>query len=425
LKAVSAVLPFRVNDYILEELIDWSDIPSDPIYQLLFPQVGMLARADFNHMHDLVCSGATEDVVAGAARAIQMRMNPHPNGQLELNVPSVDGQPLPGCQHKYRETVLLFPTRGQTCHSYCTYCFRWAQFVGIDRLRFAASEMEGVSSYLGDHTEVTDVLVTGGDPLVMSSTALRSTIEPLLAPELEHIRSIRIGTKALAFWPHRFTTDRDADDVLRLFEKVRARGKQLALMAHFSHPRELQTRAVRLALRRIIDTGAVIRSQAPMVRHINDNADVWASMWTEQVRLGVVPYYLFIERDTGPKHYFEVPLARAYRIHSKALGMVSGLSRTVRGPSMSATPGKVLVDGVATVKGERVFVLKIIQGRDPAWTNRVFFAKFDSTATWLNDLEPAFGEKEFFFDRRIRGMYDGSWQPEWVTDTEEVEEISA
>jgi len=425
LKAVSAVLPFRVNDYILEELIDWSDIPSDPIYQLLFPQVGMLARADFDHMHYLVCSGALEDEVAGAARAIQMRMNPHPNGQLELNVPRVDGRPLEGCQHKYRETVLLFPVRGQTCHSYCTYCFRWAQFVGIDRLRFAAREMEGVSSYLGEHTEVTDVLVTGGDPMVMSSTALRSTIEPLLAPELEHIRSIRIGTKSLAFWPHRFTTDRDADDVLRLFEKVRARGKQVALMAHFSHPRELRTRAVRLALRRIIDSGAVVRSQAPMVRHINDNADTWAAMWTEQVRLGVVPYYLFIERETGPKHYFEVPLARAYRIHSKALGMVSGLARTVRGPSMSATPGKVLVDGVTTVNGERVFVLKIIQGRDPEWTNRVFFAKFDSTATWLSDLEPAFGEKEFFFDRHIRGMYDGSWQPEWVTDTEEDEEISA
>jgi KamA family protein len=425
LKAVSAVLPFRVNDYVLEELIDWSDIPSDPIYQMLFPQVGMLARTDFDHMHDLVYSGATEDVVAGAARRIQMRMNPHPSGQLELNVPMVDGEPLQGCQHKYRETVLIFPTRGQTCHSYCTYCFRWAQFVGIDKLRFAASEIEGVSSYLGDHPEVTDVLITGGDPMIMSSTALRSTIEPLLAPELEHIRSIRIGTKSLAFWPHRFTTDRDADDVLRLFEKIRAKGKQVALMAHFSHPRELRTRAVRLALRRIIDSGAVVRSQAPMVRHINDKAETWAAMWAEQVQLGVVPYYLFIERDTGPKHYFEVPLARAFRIHSDALGMVSGLARTVRGPSMSATPGKVMVDGVTTVNGERVFVLKVIQGRDPQWTNRVFFAKFDSTATWLDDLEPAFGENEFFFDRCIRGMYDGSWKPEWVADTEEDEEISA
>jgi len=425
LKAVSAVLPFRVNDYVLNELVDWADIPSDPIYQLVFPQVGMLARDDFDHMLDLVFSGASEDTIANAARTIQMRMNPHPSGQLELNVPSVDGQPLPGCQHKYRETVLFFPTRGQTCHAYCTYCFRWAQFVGVERLHFASNEIERLVRYLGDHREVSDVLFTGGDPLIMSSTALRKNIEPLLAPELQHIHSIRIGTKALAYWPSRFTTDPDADDVLRLFEKVRRSGKQIALMAHFSHPRELQTREGRLALRRIIDTGTVIRCQAPLIRHINDDSDVWATMWSEQVRLGAVPYYLFVERDTGPKHYFEVPLGRALRIYSNALSQVSGLARTIRGPSMSATPGKVVVDGVTTVKGERVFVLKIIQGRDPEWTNRVFFARFDSTATWLDDLEPAFGEKEFFFDRRIRAMYNGSWQPEWMAGDDETEELTA
>jgi KamA family protein len=425
LKAVSAVLPFRVNDYVLNELIDWTDIPSDPIFQLVFPQVGMLARDDFIRLQDLVVTGASEEETARQARRIQMRMNPHPSGQLELNVPTVDGEPLPGCQHKYRETVLFFPARGQTCHAYCTYCFRWAQFVGIDKLRFASHDAETLARYLAAHSEVSDVLFTGGDPMIMSSSVLRKNIEPFLVPELEHIRSIRIGTKALAFWPYRFTTDRDADDVLRLFEQVRKRGKQIAIMAHFSHPRELQTREVRLALRRIIDTGTVIRCQAPLIRHVNDDGDVWGSMWRDQVRLGAIPYYMFVERDTGPKHYFEVPLARALRIYSKALGQVSGLARTVRGPSMSATPGKVLVDGIAEVNDERVFVLKIIQGRDPEWTNRVFFARFDSTATWLDDLEPAFGEREFFYDRRIRAMYDGSWQPDWVMGDDEDEELSA
>ncbi len=425
LKAVSAVLPFRVNEYVLKELIDWSNIPSDPIYQLVVPQAGMLARNDFHRMRDLVLADASEETIEGAARTIQMRMNPHPSGQVELNVPRVDGEPLQGCQHKYRETVLFFPASGQTCHAYCTYCFRWAQFVGVDRLRFASNQVGGLARYLAAHKEVSDVLFTGGDPMIMSSTVLRRNIEPLLAPELEHLDSIRIGTKALAFWPFRFTTDQDADDVLRLFEKVRAAGKQIALMAHFSHPVELQTREVRLALRRILDAGVVVRCQAPLVRHVNDRADVWAEMWSEQVRLGVVPYYLFVERDTGPKHYFEVPLARAHRIYSKALSQVSGLARTIRGPSLSATPGKVLVDGVTTINGERVFVLKIIQGRDPEWTNRVFFARFDSTATWFDDLEPALGEKEFFFDRHIRAMYDGDWQPEWVTDGGDSEELTA
>jgi len=373
----------------------------------------------------MVVTGSTEEEIGRAAREIQMRMNPHPSGQLELNVPTVDGEPLPGCQHKYRETVLFFPSRGQTCHAYCTYCFRWAQFVGVDKLRFASHDAETLARYLAAHSEVSDVLFTGGDPMIMSSSVLRKNIEPFLVPELEHIRSIRICTKALAFWPYRFTTDRDADDVLRLFEQVRKRGKQIAIMAHFSHPRELQIREVRIAMRRIIDTGAVIRCQAPIVRHVNDHADIWASMWREQVRLGAIPYYMFVERDTGPKHYFEVPLARALRIYTNALSQVSGLARTVRGPSMSATPGKVLVSGKAVVKGERIFALTIVQGRDPEWTNRVFFARFDSTATWLDDLEPAFGEPEFFFESRMRAMYDGRWEPDWVMGDDEDEELSA
>lgn len=421
LNAVSAVLPFRVNSYVLDKLIDWGDIPSDPIYQLSFPQAGMLEHNDFVRMQDLVVSGASESELGSAARHIQMRMNPHPGGQLQLNVPSVDGEALPGCQHKYRETVLYFPARGQTCHAFCTYCFRWAQFVGIDRLRFASREIDLLVRYLRQHDEVTDVLITGGDPMIMATTSLRRIIDALLSEGLDHVRSIRIGSKALSYWPHRFTTDADADDLLRLFEAVVSAGKQLAFMAHFSHPRELQTAEVRRATSRILGTGTVIRSQSPMVRHINDDPDTWAEMWLEQARQGVVPYYMFVARDTGPKHYFEVPLARALRIFSNAYARVSGLGRTVRGPSMSATPGKVLVDGIAEVGGEKVFVLKMIQGRDPSWANRVFFARFDSQAHWLGELEPAFGEQEFFFERSMRAMNDGSWLPEW----QDEEDLSA
>jgi hypothetical protein len=124
-------------------------------------------------------------------------------------------------------------------------------------------------------------------------------------------------------------------------------------------------------------------------------------MWRRQVRLGAIPYYMFVERDTGAKNYFEVPLARAYEIFNTAYRQVSGLARTVRGPSMSATPGKVLVVGVAEVHDETVFVLNFLQGRDPKWVGRPFFARFDPEATWLSDLEPAFGEERFFFEEAI------------------------
>jgi L-lysine 2,3-aminomutase len=180
-----------------------------------------------------------------------------------------------------------------------------------------------------------------------------------------------------------------------------------------------------MAIRRIRGAGAVVRCQAPLIRHVNDKVEAWAEMWRRQVALGAVPYYQFVERDTGPKQYFQVPLARALRIFSGAFSEVSGLARSVRGPSMSATPGKVQVDGVATIRGERVFVLKMVQARSPEWVNQVFFAKFDSQATWIDDLRPAFGEHQFFFDPYIRAMYEGRWQPEWAQTGDDSEELTA
>jgi KamA family protein len=402
MKAVSAVLPFRVNNYVVEDLIDWSDIPDDPIFQLTFPQPEMLESGDFERMRRLVHLEASADTIKRAARRIQHKMNPHPAGQVSLNVPRLDEEPLQGMQHKYRETVLFFPAAGQTCHAYCTYCFRWAQFVGMDELKFASRQAEELVEYLHHHPEVRSVLFTGGDPMVMKTRVLRRYIEPLLDPSLEHVQSIRIGTKAPAYWPYRFVTDPDADDLFRLFEQARQAGRHVSIMAHYSHPRELSTPIAQRAVRRIQRAGAVVRCQAPLIRHVNDSASIWAEMWNRQVRLGAVPYYMFVERDTGPKHYFEVPLARAYRIFNEAYGRLSGLGRTVRGPSMSSTPGKVVVEGISTILGEKVFVLNFLQGRNPDWVGRPFFARYDPSATWLGDLRPAFGEREFFFEPELR-----------------------
>ena len=248
--------------------------------------------------------------------------------------------PLAGVQHKYKETVLFFPSAGQTCHAYCTFCFRWPQFVGMEELKFDARASADLATYLRRHAEVTDVLITGGDPLVMNARSLTDYIEPLLAPDLAHIQHIRIGTKAVAYWPQRFVTDKDADDLLRLFETVVRSGRNLALMGHYNHPAELRHPIAQQALRRIIATGATVRIQAPLIRHINENPADWAELWTTGVRLGAVPYYMFVERDTGPSDYFKLPLARAYDIFQQAYRTVSGLARTVRGPSMSAFPGR-------------------------------------------------------------------------------------
>ncbi|WP_437876488.1 KamA family radical SAM protein [Sorangium sp. So ce513] len=405
MKAVAAVLPFRVNDHVIEELIDWDAVPDDPIYQLTFPQAGMLARGDLQRMMELMRAGASAEQIQGAAREIRARLNPHPAGQVELNVPRLDGRPVMGMQHKYRETVLFFPAQGQTCHAYCTYCFRWPQFVGLDdETKFASREADVLVAYLRAHPEVTNVLFTGGDPLLMRTAVLRRYIEPLIKARLPHLVSIRIGTKAPAYWPYRFVTDPDADDLLRLFEEIRAAGMHIALMAHFSHPRELEPPVAQEAVRRIRSAGAVVRCQAPLIRHVNDDPRVWATMWAAQVRLGAVPYYMFVERDTGAREYFEVPLARAAEIFRLAYQSVSGLARTVRGPSMSATPGKVVINGVARIGSEQVFVLQMLQARNPEWVGRPFFAAYDPSATWFDQLRPAPGGEGFFFERELQAM---------------------
>jgi len=407
MKAVAAVLPFRVNAYVLDELIDWDAVPDDPMYQLTFPQPGMLEGSDLASLMDLVRAGDSKALRQRAAE-IQRTLNPHPAGQLAHNRPGA----LRGLQHKYRETVLFFPKQGQTCHSYCSYCFRWAQFVGIEELRFDNGEPSQLAEYVRAHPAVTSVLFTGGDPLVMKAQVLRRYIEPLL--EIEQLRSIRLGTKSLAYWPQRFLTDSDADELSRLFEDVVGANKNLALMAHYSHWRELETPVARAALRRVLSAGATVRTQAPLVRHVNDSPAVWRRLWQDQVQLGAVPYYLFVERDTGAKRYFEVPLARALEIYETAFREVSGLARTARGPVMSAMPGKVLIDGVTNIAGERVFVLKLIQARDPSWANRPFFARFDPNARWLHELKPALGRSQWFWERPLAHMLEKSpaTQPE-------------
>jgi KamA family protein len=399
MEVVASVLPFRVNDYVLSELIDWERVPNDPIFQLVFPQRGMLSEVHYNRMAMACRAGMDKGGLRALANEIRVELNPHPAGQMEFNLPrNENGEVIPGLQHKYRETVLFFPSQGQTCHTYCSFCFRWAQFIGDKALRIATTEAGQLHAYLRNHQEVTDLLMTGGDPMVMKSKQLKAYLEPLLHPDFNHIRTIRIGTKALTFWPQRFVTDEDAEELIELLHHLVIAGKHVAIMAHYNHARELQTSIARAAIGRLRAVGAEIRSQGPLLAHINDDADVWAELWREQVKLGIIPYYMFVERDTGARHHFEVPLYRAWQIYRAAMQQVSGLGRTARGPSMSAQPGKVEIQGVTEVRGERVFVLRFIQARNPDWVQRPFFARFDENATWLDQLKPAFGEAKFFFE---------------------------
>ena len=397
IKVVGEVLPFRVNEYVLSELIDWSEVPDDPIFRLLFPQREMLSPQQFEAVSSLVNRGAGPKEIAPVVHSIRASLNPHPDGQLTHNIPVLDDHPLPGLQHKYRETVLFFPAEGQVCHAYCTFCFRWPQFVGLPELKFQARETADLRAYLQRNPDVTDVLFTGGDPMIMKASTLARQVESLLTDELKHVQTIRIGTKAITYWPHRFVTDHDADDILRLFEKVVAAGRHLALIAHINHPRELSPQIARRAIERIRSTGAVIRVQSPVIRHINESVDVWVDLLNQSVQLGMVPYYMFVERETGPHSYFEIPLVRALEIFDGCFRQVSGLARTLRGPTMSAFAGKVVVDGIAESSQGKCFVLHYLQARDPGWVKTPFFARYDAGASWFTQLQPIDSRDRKFF----------------------------
>jgi KamA family protein len=401
--AVACIYPFKATQHSLN-LIDWDNYESDSVFHLVFPQPEMLSAEEIAKLIEAEKNDDLEKVV----QAIRQTKNPNPANQ-ELNRPVLtypNGRKIiiEGMQHKYIQTTLVFPKPAQVCFSNCQYCFRAPQLWGSEDM-FVEESPAVMLDYFKYHNEVTDVLFTGGDPAKMTAEQLSEYIDPLLGPDYEHIQNIRMGTKALTFLPQRFLSMPDSDDFIMLLEKAVKSGKSVNIMAHFSSLNELAHPDTEKAIKRIRETGATIRSQTPLMKHINADADVLAAKWKKEVKLGVVPYYLFIARDTGPQEYYEVSLADAYTIYSEAREKVSGLCHTLRGPSMSASPGKVAVIGMPVIKGEKVFALKFLQARNFKWQEELFFAKYDPKAFWLDDLKPAFGEKEFFYEAELKQIY--------------------
>ncbi|MEM4391717.1 MAG: lysine 2,3-aminomutase, partial [Candidatus Nitrosotenuis sp.] len=141
IEVVGNVLPFKTNNYVVDNLIDWSEPLVDPMFILTFPQREMLTESDYEEMSAALKGGNDKKTIQTIANKIRYQLNPHPAGQLEHNIPQLsDGTKLYGMQHKYKETILFFPSQGQTCHAYCTFCFRWPQFVGIEELKIASRE---------------------------------------------------------------------------------------------------------------------------------------------------------------------------------------------------------------------------------------------------------------------------------------------
>ena len=333
LKPVEEKFVFRTNDYY-QSLIDWSD-PADPIRQIIMPRAGELEE-----WGELDASDEEEYTV------------------------------LPGLQHKYRETALLLVN--DVCGAYCRFCFRKRLF--MDDNDEAVRDVSRALEYIREHAEITNVLLTGGDPLIMSTEKLAAVIGRLR--EIGHVRIIRVGTKMPAFNPARILNDPSLPEMIARYSN--AAGK-IYVMAHFNHPRELTDPAVEglLLLQR---AGATTVNQTPLIRGVNDDPATLAELFSHLSFIGVPPYYVFQCRPTLGNKPYSVPVERAYEIFSQAQSRCSGLAKRARFV-MSHASGKVEVIGL---DAEHVY-MKYHQAAKATNQGRFFALKRNPSAHWLDD----------------------------------------
>jgi len=333
LEAVAVRFAFRANSYYLG-LIDWDD-PDDPIRRIIIPRPEELedwGRLDASNEY-------TYTVV-------------------------------PGCEHKYEFTGLLLVN--DLCGGYCRFCFRKRLFMrhNVEVQR----DIEPGIDYIRRHPKINNVLLTGGDPLLLSTTRIDYILSELRA--IEHVKIIRIGSKMPAFNPFRII---DGPALLETLARHSLDDKKIYVMTHFNHPRELTPEAVR-AVNLLQKAGVIVANQTPLLRGVNDDPEVLGELFNRLSYVGVPPYYLFIGRPTQGNLHFAVPIEEAFEIFEQARMKCSGLAMRAR-LVMSHATGKIEVVG----RTETETYFRYHRAADP--TDKARFMIFPSRpdAYWFDD----------------------------------------
>ena len=340
LEKVNEQFVFRTNDYY-QSLVDWND-PDDPIRRIVMP--------DIQELDDW--------------------------GQLDASNEEKYTK-VKGLEHKYTSTALLLVN--EVCAAYCRFCFRKRLF--MDENEEVTKDITEGLKYIREHKEITNVLLTGGDPMIMSTSKLEPIIKQIR--EIDHVKIIRIGTKIPAFNPHKIVNDPSLHEMIKTYSKDE---KKIYIMAHFNHPRELTEIAVK-GLNMLMQSGAIVVNQTPLIRGVNDDPDVLAELFNRLSFIGVPPYYVFLCRPTLGNEPFAIPVEKGYDIFEEARSKCSGLAKRAR-LVMSHETGKVEVVGMS---GGQVFFK---YNRSADTENNGKFLAFDSNpdAYWFDDYEEAFME---------------------------------
>jgi L-lysine 2,3-aminomutase len=392
--------------------INWDDFENDRMYQLIFPQPGMISAEETQKYLDAKTDEEREKVVI----AYQKKTNPHDGKQL-LNKPwyiNDEGhlEILQGCQHKYPPVKLILDKTTQNCFAFCTYCFRHAQVRG-DEDMFVQEEVGQVHNYLRKHKEVSDVLITGGDGGFITYDRLLAYALPLIEdPELLHVKTLRIGSRALSFHPEMILSNKFVP-TLELFKKLIDNGIQVLWVAHLSFPAEVLNPATISAIRRLKHYGVALKSQSPIMHHIslfNDesgNIDIdksaqnWIDLGNILAMLGIGFHSMYCARPTGEHHYFTAPLAVINKIFSKVYRSLASINRPSRYITMTSSAGKTSLLGTAEVNGETVFVLKFNEARNMEWMDKVYLAEYDEKENTIEKLKPYQSDKYFYHDELV------------------------
>jgi lysine 2,3-aminomutase len=333
LAEVTRRFPFRVSGYYLS-LINWND-PADPLRRIAIPD-----PAELEEWGSLDASEESAFTV------------------------------LPGMEHKYDQTALLLVS--DLCAGYCRYCFRKRLFMKGEHE--VVRDITGDVAYIARHPEITNVLLSGGDPLFLSTHRLDAIIRQLR--EIDHVQIVRIGTKVPAYNPHRILEDPALPDMVRRYSTPE---KRIYVMTQFNHPREL-TGVAEEALDLLHGAGAVLANQTPLLRGINDDPQVLADLFRKLSWTGDAPYYLFQCRPTLGNRHFAVPLEEGYRIFEQAKQHCSGLAKRST-YVMSHATGKIAVVGM----DEHHIYFKYHQAARRGDIGRFMVFRRNPQAVWFDD----------------------------------------
>ena len=283
-----------------------------------------------------------------------------------------DNTVVPGLQHKYRQTGLLLVT--DRCSSYCRYCFR-KRIVGTASDEVAPDSWK-VAEYIKQHPEINNVLLSGGDPFVLSTEKLHRIMDRLLP--IPHLTSIRFGTKTIAFYPPRF----DDPELPGLFERILEAGKTPVIVSHFDHIGEISEKAEE-NVKRLRSVGVQFLNQSVLLGKVNDDPKILADTFQKCHAIGTRPYYLFQGRPVKGASHFQVPLRRGIEIVRAVNARLSGIQKTFK-YIMSHYTGKI---EILDIGDDNRLYLRYHQNKHPEKIGKIFSRPYHEGAHWLDDLQ--------------------------------------